>query len=262
MNIYSKKVVNVILDVDGVLWVEGSPSLGSIEFLDNLRSEGINFCLLTNDCSISKAERHSSLTESGFKIEADKLVTAAEVTWEWLKKFSVRTIMYLGSPGVIPDINKDLIIRDYTPVDAVVVGDLFEYYDRQLLNNAAKAIISGAHLVAMQKNRLWMDGANWYVDNGFWVAGLEYTTEQKAVVTGKPSKFAYITALNRIGLAESDCSNTIFISDDIVSDLKGAKKLGLITVYFGESSDLPAWVDYSAKDIYALKHILLGDKYD
>lgn len=248
----------VILDVDGVIWKSGSPTPGAAELLQEFETEDLQFCLLTNDCSISKADRYAILMHSGFAFEYEKLVMVAEVTRNWLLESSLRLIMYLGVPEVVADLAEGLEIREQGPVDAVVIGDLFKSYKRNLLDEAAKAIITGAQLIAMQKNAYWSDGDKWYVDNGFWVAGVEYVTGRQAVILGKPSKNAYLTALQRLGLKEPVHKSAVFVSDDINSDLKGAKALGLKTIYLGTECEIPAWVDYRVDDLISLRELLIG----
>jgi HAD superfamily hydrolase (TIGR01450 family) len=251
---------NLLLDVDGVLWNRGAPGQGAIAFLDFLERESIHFCLLTNDCSVSKINRLKSLTQAGLMLKADQLVTAAEVTSEWLREKAIRSIMYLGAPNALPDLAKGISVLEKAPVDAVVVGDFFDYYNRDTIDKAAKAINNGAILVAMQRNARWSDGINWYVDNGFWVAGLEYVTGQQAVVTGKPHRIAYMSALARLGVKTDTLSSTFFVSDDITSDLKGAKDAGLTTVYFGSILTSSPWVDYSIGNFSALESLLMDKR--
>jgi HAD superfamily hydrolase (TIGR01450 family) len=250
---------SVILDVDGVLWIAGALDVGATTFLDRLRGNDIPFCLLTNDCSVSKAERHESLTKAGLLLRADQLVTAAEVTKVWLQDAATQVIMYLGAESAFSDIATGLCVRHTGPVDAVVVGDLFTNFDRHSLDAAANAVGDGAALVAMQRNPRWSDGRTWYVDNGFWVAGLEYVTGHQAVVTGKPSPGAYLTALARLGVSPALRSRTAFVSDDVATDLKGAKTVGLTTVYIGHNRMTLPWVDYSVPDLAALSSFLSGE---
>jgi HAD superfamily hydrolase (TIGR01450 family) len=247
-----------VLDLDGVLWIGGSPAQGAAAFLAFLRREEIPFCILTNDCSVSKADRHKSLTQSGLILNADQLITATEVTRDWLKDMAAQTIMYLGAPGALNDITEEFCISEVTPVDAVVIGDLFAHFDRYAIDKAAKAINQGAILVAMQRNQRWSDGIDWHVDNGFFVAGFEYVTGKCAVVTGKPYHTAYQSALLRLGPTIHATSNTFFISDDIAFDLVGAKDVGLKTVYFGPQKNVPHWVDYAVSDFSSLASLLIG----
>jgi len=252
---------SAILDVDGVLWIAGALAEGAIAFLNDLRRAKIPFCLLTNDCSSSKAERYKALTQAGLVLRPTQLVTVAEVTEEWLRKASVQSIMYLGAPATLPDIAKGFRIHDISPVDAVVLGDIFSHYDRDSIDKAAKAIDDGAILVAMQRNPRWSDGRNWYVDNGFWVAGLEYVTGREAVVVGKPNRDAYLAAANRLGLIAQDYSCTAFVSDNVDIDLRGARDVGLATVHFGTEQNLPLWVDHAAHDLGSLASVLIGNDY-
>ena len=249
----------VILDVDGVLWIAGAPSDGGTVFLDRLRQRKVPFCLLTNDCSVSKVERQEVLKRAGLVVSDAQLVTAAEVTRDWLKGAGVRTIMYLGTPNALPDVAEGLRVSARRPVDAVVVGDLFTDYDRRSLDEAVRAVSDGASLVAMQRNRLWFDGRDSYVDNGCWGAGLEYTTGRQATVTGKPSRSAYLTAVARLGLLAQSYQRIAFVSDDMASDLRGAKDFGLTTVYFGSAQTFLPWVDHAVCDLDALTSLLIGD---
>ena len=47
--------------------------------------------------------------------------------------------------------------------------------------------MSGAQLVAMQRNRWWPTADGPALDAGVFVAGLEYAAQVKATVVGKPS---------------------------------------------------------------------------
>lgn len=249
-----------IFDVDGVLWLAGSAADGSDRLLNQLRRQGLTFCCLANDCSVTKAQRHSTLTQAGVPIAPEQLLTAPEVTGEWLVQASVQTIMYLGVPDVASDLGDHIGIRDEGPVDAVVVGDLFEHYERRTIDRAAKAISGGARFVAMHRGRRSSDGREWFIDNGFWVAALEYVTEQDAVVTGKPSANAYLRALDRLGLTSCPRSEVVVISDDADNDLRGAKAAGLRTTYFGSSRPLGGWVDAAVPDMPALEAFLRGGR--
>lgn len=262
MRIDRRVLSSIILDVDGVLWIAGAPGRGAIEFLDALAREDIPFCLLTNDCSVSKVDRYRSLTQAGLILKDEQLVTATEVTRWWLRDMAMHTIMYLGAPSALSDLMEGMSVRETAPVDAVVVGDLFDHFDRSSLDRAAMAVSAGASLVAMQRNRRWSDGKDWHVDNGFWVAGLEYVTGQRAVVTGKPSRTAYQFAFARLGQMSNAPSGTVFVSDDMTFDLKGAKDIGLTTAYFGPVHAPPSWVDYSVRDFDSLISLLIGNYND
>lgn len=254
----TQELRGAILDVDGVLWLGGKPVSGAPGMLDELQRAGLPFCLLTNDCSVSKMERYARLDEAGFHLDPAQLVTAAEITREWLEAASADVILYLGSAGALEDLGTAVRVRTSGPVDAVVLGDPFDCVGRSLLDCAASAIDRGAPLVAMQRSRRWSDGVVSHVDNGFWIAGLEYVTGHRAIVTGKPSRGAYLAGLRRLGLEASARSRVVVVSDDVPGDLRGAKKSGLRTVHFGASHVRDPWVDHEATDMEALADLLLA----
>ena len=228
--------------------------------MHSLRHSNLSFCVLTNDCSVSKAERLGEIERAGVRLKHNELIMVAEITNEWLKRAGVRTITYLGARSVLSEVARDLYVRSDEFVDAVVVGDMFKHYDRHLLDIAVKAISNGARLVAMHRNPLWSDGKEWFIDNGFWVAGLEYVTGQRAVVTGKPSQEAYTTAVAKMGLEKRDLPHIAVVSDNISIDLQGAKEVGLRTVYMGTDPEVPSWIDSVVSSLDELALILAGEQ--
>jgi ribonucleotide monophosphatase NagD (HAD superfamily) len=88
--------------------------------------------------------------------------------------------------------------------------------------------MNGAQFIATQRNRYWSSGSGPIVDIGFWIAGLEYCTGVEAEVIGKPSINSYLTVCRDTGIR---VDNTVMVSDDVLSDLAGAKKAGLSTVH-------------------------------
>lgn len=248
----------LVLDLDGVLWVAGAPAEGATRFIRALQSRAMPFAILTNTCVASVEECWQSLAAADLSIRREQVLTAGSLTGRWLENARVSRIMFLGAPNPLPDLPKGIRICSEGPVDAVVVGDLFAYYDRRALNAAAKAISQGAVLLAMQRNRSWSDGNGAYVDNGFWVAGLEYVTNRLAVVASKPSPEAYLAAVATLADPGPVLSRVLCVSDDPSSDLKGAKAAGLCTVYLGTDANVPGWVDHHIASLEELAILLWG----
>lgn len=59
---------------------------------------------------------------------------------------------------------------------AVIVGDLGPAFGYDVLNRAFRAVMDGAQLVALQKNRFWLTPDGLSLDVGPFVAALEYAT--------------------------------------------------------------------------------------
>ena len=112
-----------------------------------------------------------------------------------------------------------------TAVDAVVVGlDTGLTYERLTLACEAVAAHKAA-LVALHRNRLYTDAAGRTAPSvGTIVAAIEYATEAEATVIGKPSPDYFRQALDELALTPED---VLVVSDDPLSDLAGAKRLGM-----------------------------------
>src|SRR6202011_5807016 len=66
----------VLLDIDGVLTVSWRPLPGAVETVAWLQHQGIEFRLLTNTSSRSRAQIAALLADAGMPVEAAKILTA------------------------------------------------------------------------------------------------------------------------------------------------------------------------------------------
>ena len=67
----------VLLDLDGVLYVEEAPIAAAAEAVDALREQGFALRFVTNTTSRSRAATLDKLLRLGFAIEPKELVTPA-----------------------------------------------------------------------------------------------------------------------------------------------------------------------------------------
>ena len=111
-------------------------------------------------------------------------------------------------------------------VDFVVAGDLGDAVTFDLLNNAFVRLMEGAKLVALQKNRFWLSDKGYTLDAGAFIALLEYSSNQQAILIGKPEKKFFELALDDLNLPPDEA---LMIGDDIESDIGGAAKLDMCT---------------------------------
>lgn len=114
--------------------------------------------------------------------------------------------------------------RAKTP-DAIVVGDLGDRWSYALLQEAFDYLMGGAALVALSRDRYWLQGERLALDAGPFVAALEFAAGTNAMVAGKPSPGFYAAALNSLGLAPS--ASAAMVGDDLWSDVEGAQRAGL-----------------------------------
>jgi HAD superfamily hydrolase (TIGR01458 family) len=128
-------------------------------------------------------------------------------------------------PGLMPDFAG----LDTAEPNAVVIGDAAEGFSYGAMNAAFRVLIEqpGAPLLALANNRYFRSADGLALDAGPYVAALEYASQVRAQVLGKPAAAIFRTAFEALGSAPGE---TVMIGDDIESDVGGAADAGLQTV--------------------------------
>ena len=172
----------VLLDLDGVLYVEDEPIPGAIEAVALLRARGLRLQFVTNT-SRPRRDILARLEGLGMPVPEAELVAPARLAVEHCLAVGRRRALLL----MRDDVKDDLAgLREVSRgADAVVVGDLGEDFGYRALNQAFRELLDGAGFVALQKNRYWRTPDGLSLDVGPFVAALEYATGCDAVVVGK-----------------------------------------------------------------------------
>jgi HAD superfamily hydrolase (TIGR01458 family) len=212
----------VLLDLDGVLYVEDEPVTGASEAVERLRECEIDLRFVTNTTARSRPATLEKLRGLGFPLEEDELVTPAALAvghclaaGHTRASLLVRDEVKLDFRGLEPD--------ERSP-QAVIVGDLGELFDYAVLNRAFRHVMNGAELVALQRNRYWRRADGLSLDVGPFVAALEYATAQDAFVVGKPARGFFEGVLRDLDRRPDEAA---MVGDDIESDVGGALAVGL-----------------------------------
>jgi HAD superfamily hydrolase (TIGR01458 family) len=215
----------LLLDLDGVLYVEDEPVPGAREAVAELRSRGLALRFVTNTTSRPRRLILGRLQRLGFDLAPDELSTPAALAVSRCIERERRRAMLL----VRDDVKEDFAGLDEveTGVQAVVVGDLGEAFDYDVLNRAFLALMDGAELIALQKNRYWLRPEGLALDVGPFVAALEYAAHRDAFVVGKPAAGFFATILAGVPAEPADA---VMVGDDIESDVGGALGAGLAGV--------------------------------
>ena len=115
--------------------------------------------------------------------------------------------------------------------DAVLVGDASEAMTFRDLDRAFGLIRQGADFIAMHRNRWWLTARGTTLDAGALVAGLEYSAERRATLTGKPSPTFYAAGVRAlasdIGRSRLRRRDVLMVGDDLWIDVIGAQQAGL-----------------------------------
>ena len=212
----------LLVDLDGVLYVEERDVPGAVEAIDELRGAGIRLRFVTNTTSRPRRSILDRLDRLGFEVAADEVLTPATLAVDHCRRHGRGRVALLMNDAVKEDfLELEEAERD---VDAVIVGDLGRGFTYGALNHAFRLVMDGAELIGLQKNRFWMTPGGLALDVGPFVAALEYATAREAIVVGKPASPFFAAALAGLDVEPRAAA---MIGDDVESDVGGALAAGL-----------------------------------
>ena len=179
------RIQALLLDLDGVLYVEEQAVPGAVEAVAALRRLPLGLRFVTNTTARSRARTLEKLGRLGFGVSDRELVTPAALAVRHCRERGHRRVALVMNDDVKADF--DELEEVETGADAVVIGDLGSGFGYEVLNRAFRLVMDGAELVALQKNRYWLTADGLSLDVGPFVAAIEYATGREAFVVGKPS---------------------------------------------------------------------------
>jgi HAD superfamily hydrolase (TIGR01458 family) len=212
----------LLIDLDGVLYVEDEPVEGAAEAVGQLRDAGLRLRFVTNTTARSRTQTLEKLRGLGFEVDDDELVTPAALARKHCLDSGHRTVALVMNENVKEDF-EGLEETEDGP-DAVIMGDLGERFGFDILNGAFREVMDGAELIALQKNRFWLTSDGLSLDAGPFVAAVEYGAGTDALVVGKPSESFFRLVLDDVGVGREDAA---IVGDDVETDVGGGMNAGL-----------------------------------
>jgi ribonucleotide monophosphatase NagD (HAD superfamily) len=123
-------------------------------------------------------------------------------------------------------------------VAAVILGDSPDQLTKANLDRAFRLVRGGAALIGMHRNAWWLTPEGPTLDAGAFLVGLEYATERRARIVGKPSVESFRLGFERLA-AEARTRGeprllrreVAMVGDDVRSDVGGAQRAGLRGIF-------------------------------
>jgi HAD superfamily hydrolase (TIGR01458 family) len=216
------EVDGLLIDLDGVLYVEDEPIDGASDAVQSFRDRDLGLRFVTNTTARSRRQTLERLERLGFGVSEEELVTPARLARQRCEEEGHERVALIMNERIKEDF-EGLTEADES-VDAVIMGDLGDAFSFEILNRAFRLVMDGAELIALQKNRFWMTPDGLSLDAGPFVAAVEFASGTEAVVVGKPAPAFFALVLGELG---TDPSETAMIGDDVETDVGGAMREGL-----------------------------------
>ena len=219
---------HVLLDLDGCLWVGDAALDGAVEAVGALREAGKGIAFFTNDVRHAPEEFVRKLWRLGFQASVDEVVTCgAALQFVLAERRDGGAAFVIGSQALVDHV-ADAGMRVLnntefaTRADVVVVG-AHEAFDFRELRIATQAVLRGAELIGVTRDRTFpMPDGPWPA-SGAVLAAVEAATGQRAGRTvGKPEPGMYAAARDRLGEGRY-----LAVGDRLDVDIAGARRAGI-----------------------------------
>jgi HAD superfamily hydrolase (TIGR01450 family) len=217
----------LVLDLDGCVWVGREAIPGSVEAIEALRLAGKRIAFVTNNPRRSAEEYVRKLWGLGVRASAADVVTVGGAVQHLLaERPSGRTAFVIGSDVLVRHVaDAGLRVLNGTDLDSraevVVVGgtERFAYDD---LKTACLALRRGADFVATSRDPTHPQPEGLVPGTGAILAAVEYGSGRRAEIVGKPEPRLLVTALDRLGEGR-----TLVVGDRLDTDVAAAVRAGL-----------------------------------
>ena len=218
-----------LFDMDGVLSIgkEHQRYLAGREVVAHIKSSGRKAFVLTNNSTHSREEIRRNLVHLGFGFSIEDILTSSYLTALYLtQRFGQVSFFVVGENGLRYELEAAGHQFTESKPDVVVVG-----FDRGLnykkLDLALRFLRDRSILIGSYGGAVYMSDTGPALSAGPIIKALEYGSNKKAIMIGKPSPRMFRLALK---LANEKAQNAVMVGDQIETDLVGARKAGVHTI--------------------------------
>jgi HAD superfamily hydrolase (TIGR01450 family) len=217
---------NVILDLDGCVWVGDTAIPGAPGAIAALREAGRAVAFVTNDSRRSPEEYVRKLWSLGCTAAVEEVISGGAALQFHLADRPSTGAFVIGSQAVVRHVadagHRILNGTAHAEGAEIVVVAGYEGFEFGELRTATRAVLAGAEIVACNRDATFPTDGGLAPGCGAIVAALEYATGRHALSVGKPEPQMFAAALERM-----QAGSTLVVGDRLDADLGGAAAAGL-----------------------------------
>lgn len=212
----------IFLDLYGTIFTEKQWLPGAEETIDWLLKNDFQIRFITNTTLKNQKMLSEIFAQVSLRVPPESFFIPARAAYNWFKANpSKKGILPLVHSSQLDDLGNMPLSYDES-VEFVLVGDMGNEWNIEIMNKGLRALVAGATLTALQQNPYWVAADGNRLDNGSFVAMLEYGSGKKCLHTfGKPNELFFRMALADTKVAPE---HTIMVGDDYQSDIVGASQ--------------------------------------
>ncbi|MCI1716408.1 HAD-IIA family hydrolase [Clostridium sp.] len=222
-----KKVKCFILDLDGTVYLGDKILEGSMEFLEELTKNDIEFKFFTNNSSKNSQFYVNKIRKMGYELTDDMMLTSNQVIINYIKQnMADRRIFVLGNEYLKADFREAGINLAADDAEVVVAGfDTSLVYEN--ISRACEFIRNGAVFLGVNPDFNCPTENGFIPDCGSICAMITASTRRVPEFFGKPSRHTLKYILEDTGLREEEIA---FVGDRLYTDIAIGKGNNSVTI--------------------------------
>ena len=220
-----KNAETFILDIDSTVWYWDRLIPGAKKVIYRIQDLGKKIIYVSNNTIESRRGIAKRLKSFGIKTDFHDVINAGISIGYYIKEKN-GTALVLNKGTEIDVRDAGVKIKKKPPVDYVVVTEDWDF-DYKQLSLAVDGVESGGKLLTSIMGRHWQVGNKLIPGVGCWVKAVEFASSSSAICLGKPSDYMKKIVSSRL----NNPRRTVYVGDEIKSDVEFAKRMGCITVF-------------------------------
>ena len=223
-----RKLANLVIDMDGVLYRGNEPIAGTRELIVFLREREIGFVLATNNATRTPNQFVDKLAGMGVQVHTHEVLASSLATASYLAGIAPpgARVFVVGMDGLRTALEEAGFSLVEDGAEFVVAGmDFAICYER--LAQASLQIRAGARFIGTNPDLTFPSERGILPGAGSLLAFLEAASGVKPVVIGKPGTAMMEQALNRMGARPE---STAILGDRLETDILAGRRAGLCTI--------------------------------
>jgi NagD protein len=216
-----------LMDMDGVLVHEEHLIPGADKLVDELRTKGLQFLVLTNNSIYTPRDLRARLQRTGLDVPETSIWTSALATAMFLdSQRPDGSAFVIGEAGLTTALHEiGYVLTDRDP-DYVVLGET-RTYSFTAITTAIRLVEQGARFIATNPDATGPSREGSLPATGSVAALIERATGHAPYFVGKPNPLMMRSALRSMG-AHSEA--TLMIGDRMDTDIRSGLEAGLQTI--------------------------------
>ncbi len=218
-------VSGFLIDLDGVVYINGEPIPGAVSALRELQKRGIPFRFVSNNTHRSRETIRERLARFGDDVPAAWNFTPLTAAIAYLRGAGAGSSWLLGSPDAAAELRSAGINPSDPNASHVLVGDVSDVLEYDMFVTGFRILMRNrAELLALEHDRYFKGNDGLLLSAGAFVAALEFAADVSATLLGKPSAKFFQAALTSLGLPAGE---VVMVGDDPRSDIGGAASVSV-----------------------------------